>query len=75
MLYQIIQTKNGKDTVKMIDTLQKCNNRLKELRASLRGKKVSFRIEKSEETDKFEAQPIFYDDGKKEHPSVVRKKK
>jgi hypothetical protein len=37
MLYQIIQTKNGKDTVKMIDSLQKCNNRLKELRASLKG--------------------------------------
>ncbi len=75
MLYQIIQTKGGKDTIKMVDSLPKCNNRLKELRASFKGKKVSFRVEKSEETNKFEAKPAFYDDGKKEYPAVVRKKK
>lgn len=57
-MHQIIQTKNGQETIKMIDTLPKCRNRLKELKDSNRGKKVSFRMEKSDQTVKFEAKPI-----------------
>lgn len=59
MLHKIIQTKRGKEEVKMIDSLPKCNNRIKELRSSYRGdNSISFRIEKAEETDKFEAKPL-----------------
>lgn len=58
MLHQIVEIKRGKETVKMIDSLPKCNNRIKELRASYHGKKgISFRLEKSEADKKFEAKP------------------
>lgn len=58
MLYQIVQTKRGEETLKMVDTLQKCNDRLRELRSSYHGKKgITFRIEKSPENKKSEAKP------------------
>lgn len=56
-MYQIIEIKNGKETIKMVDSLPKCNRRLKELRSSYRGKKISFRLEPSESKDKFENKP------------------
>lgn len=58
MLYCIIETKRGKDRVMMIDQLSKCNNRIKELRNSRKGSGVTFRIEKSTETNKMEAKPL-----------------
>ena len=59
MLYNIIQTKGGKETLKMTDTLQKCNDRIKQLRASYRGKNyITFRLEKSEDANKFAAKPL-----------------
>ncbi len=58
-LYQIIQTKNGKETVKMIDSRARCNNRIKELRSSYRGKHgITFKIVKAADTTvKFEEKP------------------
>lgn len=75
MLYQIVQTKNGKEMIKMIDSLPKCNNRLKELRSSYRGKNwIKFRLEKSEASDKFEATPApsGYQSGDVQSPRRVR---
>jgi len=57
MLYNLIEKKRGKETVVMTDSLPKVNDRLKILRASLRTKKVSFRVEKTEETDKYKKKP------------------
>jgi len=58
-LYRIVQTKDGKETVKMVDSLPKCNNRIKELRSSYRGKNwIKFRLEKAEGEEKFEDKPI-----------------
>lgn len=76
-LYQIIQTKVGKETIKMVDSLPKCNNRLKELRSSYRGKTwIRFRIEKAESDVKFEAKPApsGYQSGDVQRPKIVRKK-
>lgn len=78
MLYNLIQTKRGEETIKMTDTLQKCNDRIKQLRASYRGKSgVSFRIKKSQDTAKFAAKPLknFDPSGSSVvHPKIVRKK-
>jgi hypothetical protein len=45
-MYEIIETKNGKSKTKFIDSLQKCNDRLKQLRSSRNGAK--YNIKKSE---------------------------
>jgi len=34
MLYQIIETRKGTETIKLVDSLPRCNRRLKELRSS-----------------------------------------
>lgn len=52
MLYKIIQSKNGKQKVKMVDSLQQCYSRLKQLRHSTKGTGVLFWIEKTDETQK-----------------------
>lgn len=59
MLWQIVQTKKGKRTIKMRDSLPICKNRIAELRSSYHGVKgIKFELEKSEENDKYEAKPI-----------------
>jgi Cys-tRNA synthase (O-phospho-L-seryl-tRNA:Cys-tRNA synthase) len=63
MLYNLIEKKRGKETVVMTDSLPKVNDRMKTLRASLRTKKVSFRVEKTEETDKYKKKPHNYNIG------------
>jgi len=65
MLYNIIQTSRGKETVVMTDSLKKVNARIKTLRQSHRGQhcgmrgptKVSFRIEESESKDTYQKRP------------------
>lgn len=53
MLYDLIQTKKGKDIVVMTDTLPKVNDRMRTLRDSQRGKNVSFNIVPTENSTKF----------------------
>ena len=44
MLYNLIETKRGKNKVLMTDSLPKVNDRIKALRAGSRGMKVSFKM-------------------------------
>lgn len=60
----------------MIDSLQKCNDRITQLRASYRGRKgITFRVEESTETDKFKAKPLpgaYRGGGYATYPKVVK---
>jgi DNA-binding FrmR family transcriptional regulator len=50
MMYQIIEKKNGKSRIKMVDSLQKCNDRLKQLRSARNG--AVYTLEKTDLTEK-----------------------
>lgn len=60
MLYDLIQTRKGKETIMMTDTLPKVNDRMKTLRASqcrgVKGDKVVYTICKSD-NEKFRRKP------------------
>ena len=81
MLYQVVQIKGGKETVKMVDTRPVCNRRIEELRKSYRGNKghaIRFELREADSKDKFEAKPApgGYQSGDyATYPVVVRKKK
>jgi hypothetical protein len=57
MMYDLIQTRKGKETVMMTDTLPKVNDRMRTLRSSqrkgIKGEKVVYTVRPSENTDKF----------------------
>lgn len=61
MLYNLIQTRRGKQSIVMTDSRPRVQNRVKTLRKSLRkgikGDKVSFHIEPTEDTVKFQKAP------------------
>lgn len=78
MLWQIVEIKGGEKTVKMIDVLKICNNRIDELRSSYRGGKVKFLLEKAPEgAEKFEKKPIpggWRSGSYSPHPRIVKGK-
>jgi hypothetical protein len=49
MLYDLIQTRGGKETIYMTDSLPKVKARMAQLRASLRGKGLTFTYREAEE--------------------------
>jgi len=51
MLYNLFQTRSGKETLFMTDSLPKCRARMLQLRQSTRGKNWQFQIRPAEETD------------------------
>lgn len=56
MLYNLIETRRGKETVVMTDALPKVRDRMKTLRTSGR-KKVVYRMEQTDETIKYRKPP------------------
>lgn len=62
MLYNLIQTRRGKESIVMTDTLPKVNNRMKTLRAShrtgIKGDRVNYSVKPAADTDeKYKKKP------------------
>ena len=61
MLYDLIQTRNGKQTIVMTGELSKVNNRMKTLRKSqrkgIKGQRVEYSINPTTITEKFKQAP------------------
>lgn len=62
MLYNLIQTRRGKQTIVMTDSLPKVNNRMNTLRTShrkgIKGDKVNYSVAPADEADdKFKKKP------------------
>ena len=61
MLYDLIQTRKGKETVMMTDELSKVNKRMAALRKSqrtgIKNQKVEYRVQSSEQEAKFKKKP------------------
>lgn len=61
MMYELVQTKRGKEKVVLIDQLSKVNDRMKTLRSShrkgIRGEKVTYFVRESTETEKYKKKP------------------
>lgn len=58
MRYKIVEKRDGKEFIKMIDSKKNCNSKIAILRASTRGKNVSFEIlPAGESAHKFKAKP------------------
>ena len=81
-LYDLVQTRRGKETVVMTDGLSRVNARMRQLRNSQRkgigGDTVSYRSrEAATESEKFRQKPHDYNPsgGQSGHPRVPRKKK
>lgn len=65
MLYDLVQTRRGKETVFMTDEFKKVNDRMKVLRASqrkgIRGDKVVYSVRPAQEqTEKYKKPPRKY---------------
>jgi len=74
MLYNIIKKKRGKKEVVFTDTLAKCNNRLKQLRASKVKESVFELVQAEEEAEKFAKPPHdgSYREGKGGYPQRIK---
>lgn len=61
MMYDLVQTRRGKETVVMTGTLPKINDRMRQLRScqrkGIRGDKTTYAVRKSAATEKFRAKP------------------
>ena len=57
MLYNLIKTEKGKDSVVMTDQLPKVKNRMDTLRKSQRKKNILYKIVPTTETNKFRQKP------------------
>lgn len=57
MLFNLIETKRGKDTVIMTDQLKVVNKRKATLIASLRGKNIQFKVVPADTNVKFSRKP------------------
>ncbi len=60
-MFKLVQTRRGRETVFMVDSRKKCQDRMAQLRSSqrtgIRGDKVVYRIEPAEDTEKFRRAP------------------
>ena len=79
MLYDLIQTRKGKKTTVMTDSLKKVNDRKKTLKSSqrkgIKGDKVTYDIKESVIMEKFIQRPHGYNisGGKSKTPRVPKK--
>lgn len=77
MLYDLIRTFRGKETIVMTDQLSKVNDRMKTLRSSqnngIRGQKVAYSVRESVEREKYKLKPNRWDaSGKDCNPKRVK---
>jgi hypothetical protein len=67
MLYNLVQKRRGKETVVMTDSLPKVNSRMKNLRSSqrkgIKGDRVAYSVEPTEENEKYKKKPHNYNIG------------
>ena len=72
-MHKIIETRNGKETIKMVDSLKECRKKIKLLRDGCRGVKVQFKIEPASDEDvKFKAKKSqHWGSGQTKLPKIV----